>query len=57
MHIIMIGNPGDGFYAVGPFEDVEDALRYMEAEFSRADMWIMELQAPASAEGEDFNPA
>ena len=51
-HIVFIGNPADGFYAVGPFDTQDDAVRYIGGEHHKENCWAMELCAPASDEGE-----
>jgi hypothetical protein len=45
-YVILMGNPGDGFRVIGPFDHIEDARIYLEGEFSKQDCWIMELDAP-----------
>jgi hypothetical protein len=53
MHCIMYGNPFDGFRIIGPFEDVDDAHRYLETdrELCHGNAWITEMDIPAG-EGE-----
>lgn len=50
-HVVMYGNPVDGFRIVGPFEDRDEAVKYGESEPSQNDWWIAELDAPAEGEG------
>lgn len=49
-HVVMYGNPVDGFRIVGPFEDRDAAVQYGESEPSQNDWWIAELDAPAEGE-------
>ncbi len=51
-HVVMIGTPVDGFYVVGPFESRDLAQGYVDSEFNRSNMWVMELQAPAEEESD-----
>lgn len=50
-YVIMMGNPADGFVIVGPFNDRDTALAYMESEPpSSENMWIVDLQSPVESE-------
>jgi len=48
LHIIISGNPVDGFFYYGPFEDAEQALEYADAEYSirNSEYWVTELTPP-----------
>jgi hypothetical protein len=48
-HIIVAGNPTDGFTHIGPFDTGEDAVTYMESdpELRRGNAWVVMLQIPA----------
>jgi translation initiation factor RLI1 len=48
-HIIVYGNPSDGFRFIGPFSNRERAENYLDTEISRENMWIAELDEPAGA--------
>lgn len=50
--VMLIGNPGDGFVVVGPFDNHNEAFQYLEVERAKEDCWIVELHAPASDEEE-----
>ena len=54
-YAIAMGNPSDGFYYVGPFEDRDLALEYMGGERSTDNMWIIELNKPAPSQKEEKN--
>lgn len=54
-YAIAMGNPSDGFYYVGPFENEELALEYMGEERSTDNMWIIELNKPAPRQKEEKN--
>jgi len=47
MHIIITGNPVEGFSYVGPFTTGEDAMQH-GAEWLSTDWWIARLTAPAT---------
>ena len=49
-HIIVMGNPSDGFRFIGPFDDIEDARQYLETEASKENCWIAMLDVPAGSE-------
>jgi phosphatidylserine decarboxylase len=51
--ILVYGNPIDGHRFVGPFDDREAAIRYMDGERHSENIWIAELDAPANNEGEN----
>ncbi len=47
-HIIIFGNPVDGFEYVGPFDDAEAANEYAERYLSGGnDWWVVLLQEPS----------
>ena len=48
MFILIYGNPVDGHRYVGPFDEREDAVRYMETEPLSENIWLAELDPPAS---------
>jgi hypothetical protein len=43
-HMVITGNPVDGFFYYGPFEDHDHALGYAEVEHDGQDYWITPLQ-------------
>ena len=45
-YAMMIGSPTEGFMIVGPFEDHEGAVQYLETEQSHDNCWIVELHQP-----------
>ena len=47
-HIVIMGNPVDGFTHIGPFECWEDANKYCEDDPSPFDMWVVLLQEPSN---------
>lgn len=49
-YAICYGNPVDGFFYVGPFEDRDVAVEYGESEWDQRDWWIVEIQPPADLE-------
>ena len=46
-YAIMMGNPADGFDLIGPFDNVADAMLYLQTERSKQDMWMVQLHPPA----------
>lgn len=46
-YTVCMGNIIDGFYFVGPFVELEDAIEYMDKELSKENMCIIELNPPA----------
>lgn len=44
--IIAVGNPGEGFVFIGPFDTFEEALEYAEANLRRSAWSISELVRP-----------
>lgn len=46
-HVVVYGNPVNGFTFVGPFHDRDDAVKYAENEPYNDNWWIAELDAPA----------
>lgn len=52
-YIILMGNPKDGFRAIGPFASKGFALDYLRADPSSGlDMCLMPLDAPAEGESD-----
>lgn len=49
MHIIICGNPVDGFRYIGPFDDLEAARNYLatDPELAQGNAWIAGLDIPA----------
>jgi hypothetical protein len=47
-YAMMMGNPSDGFFVIGPFDSREAAARYIETERSAGDCWVVELLAPSA---------
>lgn len=46
-HIIVVGNPVEGYEFYGPFESPEDAIRYADNNLDYGDHWeIAKLKAP-----------
>lgn len=46
MHIVIIGNPVDGFQYIGPFKTGEDAIAWADRDADiDADWWIAPLEA------------
>lgn len=46
-YVVAYGNPADGFRLVGPFDNHDDAVAYIESEPSSHDnMWVMEIDHP-----------
>lgn len=48
MHMLVVGNPFEGFRFVGPFDSLDDAQEFGEAVFPMMDWWFCELENPAS---------
>jgi hypothetical protein len=48
MHVVVIGNPIDGFRVVGPFKTSEDAFQFEEGVDESC--WSMPLEAPEAVE-------
>lgn len=46
-YAICYGNPVDGFFCVGPYDDRDDALRYGESELGTLNWWVIEITPPA----------
>lgn len=46
--IAIQGTPADGFEHFGPFNTPEEAADYVQADYSRADWWIVRLITPTS---------
>jgi len=51
-HIIIYGNPSDGFHHVGPFGDGEAANTYVEntKNIRDDDWWLIKLEAPVTTQ-------
>lgn len=45
-YFLIYGNPVDGLNFVGPFEDHDAAVKYMEGEPSRENIWVSVMDAP-----------
>lgn len=45
-HCMVRGNLSDGFEVVGPFDDRDQAIAYMESEAGRDDCHVLELFPP-----------
>jgi len=45
-YAMLMGNPADGFVVVGPFEDRDVAMAYLESETSSENMWIVDMHEP-----------
>lgn len=46
-HIIVVGNPVDGYEFYGPFDTSDDALRFHDSELDYGDHWeITQLKSP-----------
>lgn len=54
-YAIAMGNPSDGFYYVGPFENEDHAIEYMGEERSTENMWIIELNKSSPIQKEEKN--
>ena len=52
-HVVLMGNPEDGFVVVGPFPDRTDAARYIGTDQSGETMWTVELHKPAKDRDND----
>jgi hypothetical protein len=46
-HILIYGNPIDGFNYVGPFKNSDAALHYMKTEPHKSNIWMVMLQTPS----------
>jgi hypothetical protein len=47
LHIIVIGNPVDGFNFIGPFTTAQDAVRHANEDGNiDAEWWIAPLEGP-----------
>lgn len=46
MHVIMTGNPADGFAVIGPFNNAEEASEYADEHFREEEWWLLPLHAP-----------
>ena len=53
MHIVILGNPVDGFRFVGPFPTKGYALDYYRTDPTTTNIWIAELDAPADPADSD----
>lgn len=55
MHIIITGNPVDGFEYIGPFNTSEDALRWADKDAHiEGDWWLAHLEAKSGFERRPF---
>ena len=52
-YAICYGNPVDGFFFVGPFDDRDDSVSYAEREHDSRDWWIVEILPPAIDDTEE----
>ena len=52
--IVLVGNPSEGYVAVGPFESMEDALSSDAA--AEPDSWAMSLIGPSKDEPAEVQP-
>lgn len=52
-HIIVTGNPIEGFNFIGPFPSVQDAATHgnSDADIPPADWWVAPLEAPEAGAG------
>ena len=49
MHVILVGNPRDGYRVIGPFKTGDDADNYIDTEPNDVDwMTAMPLETPSS---------
>lgn len=46
MYVIMSGNLGEGFKAIGPYEDFDDAAAAADKFYLVSDTWIMQVTPP-----------
>ena len=52
-HIIVYGNPVDGFSFIGPFDDHESAHEFAEEYKGGVEWWVLTLEEPDSYRRED----
>ena len=53
LHIVVTGNPVDGFNYIGPFKTADDAIEWADAKSDlEGDWWIAALEAQSEHEGE-----
>jgi hypothetical protein len=45
-HVIMTGNPIDGFQLFGPFTEQTEADRFIEQEADGIELWVLPVQDP-----------
>ncbi len=46
-HVIMTGNPVDGFQLYGPFDTHEEADEFVTAEADGIELWVLPVSDPA----------
>lgn len=46
MHVIMTGNPVDGFNLFGPFDTQEEANKFIDNSVDDIELWVMPVMAP-----------
>lgn len=47
MHVIMTGNPVDGFNHFGPFDTHEEAVKFIDQQSDEIEVWVVPVLAPA----------
>lgn len=47
-HVVLMGDPENGFVVVGPFECMASACQYIGTDKSSEPMWAVELHKPDS---------
>ncbi len=53
MHIVIIGNPIDGFSIIGPFSTFDEAVEWASTDLaSNEPWWAMKLESPSDWEDE-----
>lgn len=45
--LVITGNPVDGLYYHGPFEDADHASNFCDAELDNTDYWVVQMKLPA----------
>lgn len=50
MHIIIIGNPVDGFQFIGPFKTLDDAIEWESNVAIGADWWVAPIETTRAYE-------
>lgn len=46
-HLVIFGNPVDGFTHVGPFPSIDAAVAYIDTELHQENCWTAVLHTPA----------